>query len=161
MEHFKIDLTNGNIIERAEDFTDAWREEVRAQMSDENDRKLTELMKPYITLNDCRNMMIAERMAEQLNDEANAERFMAIDRGEHIYPQFKVIEVPQIGDAVSYAFNGDSTPCGHIKSISPTKKRVTTTTGHVFYRKNNSGSWLKNRTWSLVAGHVTSRNPHL
>ena len=74
MEHFKIDLTNGNIIERAEDFTDAWREEVRAQMSDENDSKLTELMKPYITLNDCRNMMIAERMAEQLNDEANAER---------------------------------------------------------------------------------------
>ena len=68
--------------------------------------------------------------------------------------------LPNINDPVSYAFNGDYYPCGYIKTISKTLKKITTTTGETFYRKRNTGCWLRNGTWSMVQGHIEAQNPH-
>jgi hypothetical protein len=73
---------------------------------------------------------------------------------------FEVITAPKLNDPVSYAFNGDYYPCGYIKSISKTMKKITTTDGDVFYRRRNTGTWLKHSVWSLVSGHHNERNPH-
>jgi hypothetical protein len=87
------------------------------------------------------------------------------------YPRFDVVEAPKVGDDVSYAFNGDSYPCGKITKISASYRRIvateTTPDGdhdghreHVFYRDGQTGRWVKGRTWSLVRGYVKTRNPH-
>ena len=73
---------------------------------------------------------------------------------------FEVVVAPKVNDPVSYAFNGDYYPCGYIASISKTMKKITTTDGGVFYRKRNSGTWLKHKTWSLIDGHHSELNPH-
>lgn len=73
---------------------------------------------------------------------------------------FEVVVAPKVNDPVSYAFNGDYYPCGYIKSVSKTMKKITTTDGGVFYRKRNSGTWLKHKTWSLIDGHHSELNPH-
>jgi hypothetical protein len=73
---------------------------------------------------------------------------------------FDVVRAPKLNDPVSYAFNGDYYPCGYIKSISKTMKKITTTDGDVFYRRRNTGTWLKHNVWSLVSGHHNERNPH-
>ena len=84
---------------------------------------------------------------------------IAVDRGQYHHPQFSTIAIPQIGDPISYAFNGDYYPDGYIKSISKTLKVVTSTTGNKYYRRRQTGSWIKNGTWSMVQGHIERQNP--
>lgn len=86
--------------------------------------------------------------------------YLAVDKGAHTSPRFDVIRAPEVGDAVSYYFNGDSYPCGYIKSVSASYKKIVTTTGKTFYRRKQSSAWLMNRTWSLIPGHIEERNPH-
>ena len=86
--------------------------------------------------------------------------YIAIDRGAYTSPRFDVIRAPQVLDPVSYSFNGDSYPCGYIKTISKSLKKITTTTGETFYRRKQTGAWLMNRQWSMIAGHIEERNPH-
>jgi hypothetical protein len=86
--------------------------------------------------------------------------YIAIDRGAYTSPRFDVIRAPQTLDPVSYSFNGDTYPCGYIKTISKTLKKITTTTGQTFYRHKQSGSWLMNGQWYMVSGHIQERNPH-
>ena len=86
--------------------------------------------------------------------------YIAIDCGAHTSPRFDVIPAPQTLDPVSYTFNGDTYPCGYIKTISKTLKKITTTTGKTFYRYKQSGSWLMNGQWFMVNGHRETRNPH-
>jgi hypothetical protein len=85
--------------------------------------------------------------------------FIPTDAGRSVYPRYDVIELPKVGDKVSYAFNGDYYPCGEIKSISPSLRIITTTTGRKFYRRGRSGAWVNNGTWSLIPGHVSRKNP--
>jgi hypothetical protein len=85
--------------------------------------------------------------------------FIPTDAGSSVYPRYDVIELPKVGDKVSYVFNGDRYPCGEIKSISPSLKIITTTTGQAFYRRGRSGAWVSNCTWSLIPGHVSRWNP--
>ncbi|WXB48017.1 hypothetical protein WCWAEYFT_CDS0315 [Vibrio phage VB_VaC_TDDLMA] len=99
----------------------------------------------------------AQKVCEQFGEDT----YMVVDKGEYILPRFDVIEKPRVGDKVSYAFNGDSTPCGEIKSISKSLKVITTTDGQKFYRKGLSGTWKYNKTWSLISGHQEERNPHI
>jgi hypothetical protein len=87
--------------------------------------------------------------------------YIATDAGANSYPRYDVIKAPQVLDPVSYAFNGDAYPCGHIKTISKTMKKITTTTGKVFYRRRNTGSWVSAPCWFMVSGHSEERNPHL
>lgn len=86
--------------------------------------------------------------------------YIAIDSGANTFPRFDVIRAPSIGDPVSYTFNGDYYYCGYIASISKTLKKITTTTGHTFYRNKQSGNWSMQKTWSMIKGHLSKMNPH-
>jgi hypothetical protein len=91
--------------------------------------------------------------------ELTGKRYIPIDAGRHTWPRYDVVLAPAVGDAVSYGFNGDAYPCGEIVSISATMKVIKTSDGSVFYRRRESGSWIKGGTWSLIAGHVSKQNP--
>ena len=98
-------------------------------------------------------------IAKQLS-EKYSETFLPVDMGLHYYPRYDIIRAPKIGDKVSYAFNGDYYPCGEISRVSPTFKKVTTSTGRTFYRQRQTGCWKSNGTWSMVRGHIDRLNPH-
>ena len=88
------------------------------------------------------------------------EVYLPIDRTASVAPRYGIARAPQLGDPVSYSFNGDTTPCGEISKISDSYYRIQTTTGKVFYRRHHTNSWImKGGTWSLVPGHIRERNP--
>lgn len=92
--------------------------------------------------------------------EATGKNYIVTDAGESQTPRYDIIEAPQVGDAVSYAFNGDSYPDGHITKVSKSLKVITTDTGSTYYRKRESGCWKKKGgTWSMIAGHINKLNP--
>lgn len=88
---------------------------------------------------------------------------VVIDNGPHRGNRYDILEAPAVGDAVSYAFNGDSYPDGHITHVTAgTLRVIKTDTGSVYYRKKNSGAWVKKGgTWGMIKGHVRKQNPHL
>lgn len=86
------------------------------------------------------------------------EEWIPIDRGDWCSPRFDVIRAPKVGDKVSYTFNGDYYPCGEITRISANLRRITTSDGTVFYRKKQSGQWLRDGMWAMVAGHRSEKN---
>ena len=65
----------------------------------------------------------------------------------------------QIGDDVSYGFNGDFYPCGQVDRISKTGKVIYSTTGAKFIRQS-SGYYKRSQTWTLVHGIHNDQNPH-
>jgi len=86
--------------------------------------------------------------------------YLGTDSGPGVSPRFEVIEAPKVGDPVSQGFNGDYYPCGEITKITK-GWRITTSTGKVFNRRKNSGSWkMVNGHSSMVAGHISEQNPH-
>lgn len=118
--------------------------------------------------NDWHSLEAAQRIADQLNKAVGQvealfgePRYIAIDHGAHVSPRYDVVEAPQVNEPVSYSFNGDSYPDGKIVSITPRTLRVIKTdTGSVYYRRRNSGIWIKKGgTWSLIKGHHNERNP--
>lgn len=112
-----------------------------------------------ITLERFDSFEAAQKRAAELTEKSGVEH-IATDAGPYHYPQYGVIDAPQVGEKVSYAFNGDYHPCGEIISVSKTKKVVRTDTGEIFYRRRLSGCWKrKGGTWSLVRGHIERRNP--
>lgn len=106
--------------------------------------------------NNWKTLAAAEAVAAALG-----EAYVATDSGAHVSPRYDVITRPQVGDKVSYAFNGDSYPCGTITKMSagPTYRRIETSTGKIFWRRRQSGAWVNDGTWSLVVGHINKRNP--
>lgn len=89
--------------------------------------------------------------------------YVATDAGAYCSPRYDVVRAPQVGDEVSYAFNGDYYPCGTVKQISASGRRVVAGPDfagqdRVFFRRRATGSWIHNGTWSLVPGHVEKRN---
>lgn len=115
--------------------------------------------RPYIYRGDFETFADAQAVADELNGLLSTDKYIATDAGRCRSPRYDVVARPQIGDKVSYAFNGDSYPCGSIIKISPTLKKISTTTGDTFYRVRKTGSWKKNGTWSLISGHHNERNP--
>ena len=108
---------------------------------------------------DWKTMERAAQVAADLS-ESSGRPYIATDAGPNVSPRYDVIEAPMVGDEVSYSFNGDTYPCGTITKISASLRRIETSEGRVFYRKRQSGTWLNGKTWGLVAGHRTERNPH-
>lgn len=92
-------------------------------------------------------------------EEAKAGRpWIPTDSGPHVHPRFSAIEVPRVGDEVSYTFNGDYYPDGTVTRVSKSLV-ITTSEGHRYYRKGASGTWKQTGgTWSLIRGHVSERN---
>ena len=110
----------------------------------------------------CRHDFKTFEQAQEVADAASIFEgvdYIATDAGAHTSPRYDVIKAPQLLDPVSYSFNGDSYPCGYIKTISKTMKKITTTDGHTFYRYKQSGSWMR-KCWYMVSGHIEERNPH-
>lgn len=116
----------------------------------------------------------AQEIAAALNLAAGKVLYVATDAGAHCSPRYDVQKLPQVGDDVSYAFNGDSYPCGKITKISagPDFRRIETqevlgngaVRKEVFYRrcrdgKATGGAWVLRGTWSLVIGHISKTNP--
>ena len=103
--------------------------------------------------NDWRTFDAAKEVAAHLDG------YIATDAGRCTSPRFDIIKLPVIGDEVSKGFNGDSYPCGTIKSISKSLRVIETTEGDEFYRVRETGCWRNQGTWSLSAGHVYKQNP--
>ena len=82
---------------------------------------------------------------------------------------YNVAHMPQVGDEVSMAFNGDYYPMGTITAISKSGEKITTSEGRVFRRprkllKDREGREFKQFGWKngpfqLIAGHHDRRNP--
>lgn len=111
--------------------------------------------------NDLETYAEAEKIAAVLNTQANAEQWIATDEGSNVSPRYDVVRLPQVGDAVSFEFNGDAYPDGFIESVGTGVKRVVrTSTGSTYYRRKLTGGWQKEGgTWWMVKGHVSKRNP--
>lgn len=97
-------------------------------------------------------------------------KYQATDAGPCVSPRYDVIDLPQVGQEVSYTFNGDYYPCGKITKISagPALRRIEATDDNgrkcVFHRrcrdgKPTGGAWVMNGTWSMVQGHHDRRDP--
>lgn len=107
-------------------------------------------------------------------------KYQATDAGPYVSPRYDVIDLPQVGQEVSYTFNGDYYPCGKIVSISkgPAFRRIVAeedlgwnhnlgrrvTKRHVFHRrcrdgKPTGGAWIMDGTWSMIQGHHNKTNP--
>ena len=113
----------------------------------------------YVSRGDFKSMEDAQRVAEAVNARLETERFLAVDRGRHVWPQWDVVRRPQPGDPISYAFNGDYYPDGFISRISASLRVIKSSTGKRYYRRGQSGVWLHSRMWVMVHGHVDRRNP--
>lgn len=110
----------------------------------------------YENRNDWKSFEAAETIAKALGD-----GYIAVDAGAHVSPRYDVIELPKVGDDVSYGFNGDYYPCGKIVHMSrgPNYRKIVTDDGSVFWRARKTGSWKKDQTWTLVQGVINKRNP--
>ncbi len=108
---------------------------------------------------DWKSLTTAQEVADKLNEKAGELRYIATDAGVHVSPRYDVIELPKVGDKVSYAFNGDYYPCGVVTKISKTLRKISTSEGRDFYRVRQTGCWKNNGTWSLVPGHISRLNP--
>jgi hypothetical protein len=90
------------------------------------------------------------------------ELYVGVDSGKNVSPRFDVIRAPQLGDDVSYGFNGDYYPDGKVIHVTEgSHKVVKTDKGGTYYRYKDSGRWTREGgTWSLVRGTRNERNPH-
>jgi hypothetical protein len=109
---------------------------------------------------ECKSYEDAERLA-RLASEDLGQLFLAVDRGSHVWPRYDVTRAPKVGDPISYGFNGDYYPDGHIIKVGGTEcSRVYSDTGSVYNRRRKSGAWIKRGgTWCMVQGHIDERNP--
>lgn len=114
------------------------------------------------TRHDWKTMEVASKRAAELSAAVGG-TFLAIDNGPNVWPRFDIIQPPAVGDEVSYSFNGDTYPDGKIIKVSDASKQfriVKTDTGSTYYRRKQSGRWVKKGgTWSLVQGHKHELNP--
>lgn len=79
----------------------------------------------------------------------------------YAFAPYVTAQLPDIGDAVSMSFNGDTYPCGTIEKISPTYARITTSEGKMFTRVS-ANCWKlggKHGAFSLVQGTIHQLNP--
>ena len=100
----------------------------------------------------------ANEAAAKLTEESN-ELHIVTHEPSYVCNKWAVHRVPQVGDFVSYSFNGDSYPDSEIVSVSKTLKVITTKSGKKYYRYKNHASWRNNGTWWLVKGFHEERNP--
>lgn len=113
----------------------------------------------WVSRHDFKSLEQAQEVADAASNFDGID-YIATDSGYGVSPRYDVIQSPEVGDPVSYSFNGDTYPCGHIKSISKSLKVITVTDGRKFYRYRASGSWISRGIWFLVQGHISERNPH-
>ena len=95
----------------------------------------------------------------QLKDSLDSrDTYLATDEGPSHSPRYDVVRAPRIGHLVSSSFNGDSYPEGEVVRVSASFRRVETSTGKVYTRRRQSGSWIAEGTWFMTEGHVRKTN---
>jgi hypothetical protein len=105
------------------------------------------------------SMEEAKDRAEELT-ESTGEQHVAYQTGYVVAP-FMAARMPQVGDDVSMAFNGDAYPCGEIVRISPTYSTITTSHG-VRFTRVGPNAWKrggKRGAFSLITGTIRKWNP--
>lgn len=119
------------------------------------------LLPSDISFWDLKSFEEAKALCEKLKSQNPGAVLLPYDKGESVWPRFGICEPPKVGDLVSYAFNGDYYPCGRVVRVTTrTHRIVKTDTGHKFYRRGLSPTWvMEGGTWSLVQGHINKRNP--
>jgi hypothetical protein len=147
MLHFKVDA-NKEVVEITTEFPVGQKQWVSSSADGSG----------WMTRHDIKSVEHAAEIAESAH-KATGKTYLPIDSGNGVWPRFDVIEAPAVGEAVSYGFNGDYYPCGHIKSISANFRLITTTAGQKFYRRRQSSNWVHSGIWSLVNGHRSELNP--
>ncbi len=100
----------------------------------------------------------AKRFAQSMTDFGNV-IYMSYKQDGYSDRPYRVKPAPQIGDFVSYAFNGDYYPDGEIVAISASFRRIKTESGNVYWRNKEAYQWKYEKTWSMVKGHHDERNP--
>lgn len=86
--------------------------------------------------------------------------YLPVDRSDSVSPRYDIVKCPKVGDPVSYSFNGDTYPDGHIKRITQ-NMTVVTDSGSRYRRYKQTSGWRKEGgTWWLVRGHIYDQNPH-
>lgn len=115
-----------------------------------------------------KSMGEAEAVAEKLT-KITGERWIAFDNGDGLQ-RYGVMELPKVGDDVSYGFNGDYYPAGKITRITPSLRIYVSDEAKpdahprkhlVFFRRKQTSGWvMKGGTWGLVKGIHDERNPH-
>lgn len=111
----------------------------------------------YENRNDWKTFEDAQKIALALG-----EGYVATDAGDHVSPRYDVVRRPHVGDLVSYAFNGDSYPCGKVVKVSDSLRIVIVDDNgkeRRFWRRRQTGAWVMGGVWSLQSGHVSKRNP--
>lgn len=111
---------------------------------------------------DLKSMAAAEDLAAQATKDLAPRVFVAVDWTSSVSPRYDVIEAYKVGDEVGYGFNGDRYPDGTITSISESGKVITTSSGNRYYRRKQTGTWLRTGgTWMLSRGHHSKYNREL
>lgn len=113
----------------------------------------------WVLLCNLPSMAVAESVAAQMTARMGG-LYIASDDGACTSHRYGAKRVPQVGDKVSYSFNGDSRPDGEVASISKSLSVITTTTGNRYHRYRTSAAWRRSKTWWLISGHHNERNPH-
>lgn len=101
---------------------------------------------------------LARRICDSLNQGEPGQWY--VYKSDFACDPWIVAKLPQVGDRVSEAFNGDYYPRGFIVKVSPSGKKVTTSTGHVFWRDSKRPARWANGGFSMVKGHHDKQNPH-
>lgn len=107
------------------------------------------------------NFKEAETAARDLT-QAYGIPFWPEDRTASTSPRFAVITGFQVGEPVSYGFNGDSYIAGRITAINDSLRIITVSDGKTerkFWRRKQTASWKFDQTWSLMHGWHTDQNP--
>lgn len=92
----------------------------------------------------------ADRLVKQLNEGLDEPGYMVAyetrvveEFGESAPINVRIIQRPQLGQAVSSTFKGnDRQPAGVITAISPTMAVITTSTGAKFIQRGTTGVWM-------------------
>lgn len=154
MLKFHVVRENGKIV-RAAPTTESFEVDANTKVSEEsrNDWK---------TFEEANAVALAANFAQYKAGE-NEKVFIATDSGPNVCPRYDVIELPMVGDDVSYTFNGDYYPCGKIVKVTGKnfRKIVTRDENKVertFWRRRLTGAWIYDGSWVLVKGHIKRLN---
>ena len=138
--------------------------ELRTELSNE-ERHILHTENRLESRHDWKTFDRATEVAEQAS-KATGRNIVPVDNGEWVWPRYDITEVPNVGDDVSYGFNGDYYPCGKIIKISGQNYRRIETYDEqngrrkFFWRRRLTGSWvMSGGTWSLVKGIHNDKNP--
>lgn len=113
----------------------------------------------WISSRDLKSMEDAVQISAELESFTNR-RYLPVDAGAGVYPRFRVIQAPKIGDKVSRSFNGDTYPCGEIIRITPSWQ-IRTSSGVKFLRYRETGGWREAcGSFFMIYGDLYEQNPH-